>query len=114
MSTAEEVTMTIQSLEISKEDIVLLPDFQATLHLTIRPFCDCGNMNGYKVRIFACHTQDVKIFLSKEGTSWEVEEVDIRPGQEGCYNCTSMEVRIKDLSKYHEGAGDFKKHRIFE
>jgi len=100
----------LDSLVVSKDDDFLaLPDYQRNLHLILNIECECHSMNTRKIRIFQGPNNNppMIVVMTRDGAQTEVDDLHIRPGEDGCYGCTAFQVSVTDRSIYKEAAGDF-------
>ena len=99
----------MERLKISREVFSFKEKFnlgtsQESVHFIIHVQCPCGGLRTKKVRIF--QTQELgetRIYEAREygngSPIWhQVQEVEVRPGEDGCFNCKVFTIKITDRS----------------
>ena len=99
--------LVMEKLKISRDDFkekFNLGGIQVTIHYIIQFECPCGGLRTKKVRIFK--TQETGETLIYEARDYgrgfriwhQVQEVVVRPGEDGCFNCKTFTIKVTDRS----------------
>ena len=110
----------VEFLEISQDGCVgFLRDNLESLHIILRLECPYGGIKTKRIRIFqTIGSRKLRIFEARsksdeEGLRWqEVEEIHVRAGWDGCFDCSSVKVTFEDRSVYKLNCGDCPKVQI--
>ena len=114
-------SLEVEFLEISRDGCGgFLRDNVESLHVILRLECLCGGIKTKRIRIFqTIRSRKLRIFEARsrssdgEGLRWqEVEEISVRAGWDGCFDCSSVKVTFEDRSVYKLDCGDCPKVQI--
>ena len=113
-------SLEVEFLEISRDGCGgFLRENIESLHVILRLECLCGGIKTKRIRIFqTIRSRKLRIFEARsrsdgEGLRWqEVEEISVRAGSDGCFDCSSVKVTFEDRSVYKLDCGDCPKVQI--
>ena len=101
--------LVMEKFKISKDDFkekLNLGGIRETVHFIIEVECPCEGLRTKKVRIFQTQeTGETLIYEARDyGTGiriWhQVQEVEVRPGEDGCFNCKTFTIKVTDRSVF--------------
>ena len=101
--------LVMEKLKTSRDDFeekLNLGGIQEAIHYIIQFECPCGGLRTKKVRIFQTQeTGETLLYEARDsGTGiriWhQVQEVEVRPGEDGCFNCKTFTIKVTNRSVF--------------